>query len=242
MLLLAVAAFAPVVWAAGGSRPAKDADDGPEKVVRLLVMGDFNRDGIIDRAEAFAAVGDPLHGKLEVSLGRMDGTFQEATSKVAIGTKPQSIAVGDFNGDGSPDVIVGDGNGELTLFAGDGTGNVAAAGKVGRFQSVVSIAVADFNHDGIADLAVSDPPAGSVTVLLGAGDGSFHGGGSFPLRTMGTSPHVSVADLMATDFLTWQWFTTMRREIRSMCCRGMGRATLRRHLSWAGFVIRMRIV
>ena len=201
ILILALAVFAPaVVWAAGSSGSTGDADDRQEKAAHLVVMGDFNRDGIVDRAEAFAPVEGRAHGELVVSLGRADGTFQEPASRAELGAKPQTIAAGDFNRDGSPDVIVGDGGGDLVLFAGDGLGNLAVAGHIGRFQSVVSIAVADFNHDGIADVAVSDARASSVTVLLGVGDGSFHGGGSFPLRMMGTSPHVSVSDFNGDGF------------------------------------------
>src|SRR5262249_43903355 len=37
----------------------------------------------------------------------------------------------------------------------------------------VSIAVRDFNQDGLADLAVANSSSGSVSVLLGNGDGSF---------------------------------------------------------------------
>jgi len=35
------------------------------------------------------------------------------------------------------------------------------------------VAVADFNGDGIADLAVADKATGTVSILLGYGDGSF---------------------------------------------------------------------
>jgi hypothetical protein len=67
-------------------------------------------------------------------------------------------------------------------------------GDVARLESVVSIAVADFNHDGVLDMAVSDWRASSVTVLLGAGNGSFQRGWSFPLRMPGTVAQVAAAD------------------------------------------------
>jgi hypothetical protein len=54
--------------------------------------------------------------------------------------------------------------------------------------------VADFNHDGILDMAVSDWHAGTVVVLLGAGNGSFRSEWSFPLRMPGTTPHIAAAD------------------------------------------------
>jgi hypothetical protein len=75
------------------------------------------------------------------------------------------------------------------------------AGEVAHLDSVVSIAVADFNHDGLPDLAVTDWRASSVTVLLGAGNGSFRRVWSFPLRMPGTTPHVAVADFNGDGIL-----------------------------------------
>ena len=100
----------------------------------------------------------------------------------------------DFNRDGIQDVVVGDDDGSLRLFLGDGTGNLTPAGDVGHLDSVVSIAVADFNRDGIPDMAVSDWRGSMVTVLLGAGNGSFQRGWSFPLRMPGTVPRITAAD------------------------------------------------
>jgi hypothetical protein len=42
-----------------------------------------------------------------VLLGNGDGTFQTAQTSAA-GTAPYSVAVGDFNGDGKPDLAVAD--------------------------------------------------------------------------------------------------------------------------------------
>ena len=110
------------------------------------------------------------------------------------GHDPRAIVLGDFNGDGNPDLIVGDGDGSLIEFLGDGTGQLVPFGEIAHFGSVVSIAMGDFNHDGRLDLAVSDPRAGSVTVLLGAGNGSFQQAWSFSLPMRGIDFHVAAAD------------------------------------------------
>jgi WD40 repeat protein len=176
----------------GGS---SQSDDDVEKTSSRVVMADFNRDGILDRAEATSSPADhSVAGFLTIWLGQSGGTFREISSKSVLGHTPQSIVSGDFNRDGIPDLIVGDASGALTLFVGDGSGNVTAAGEIGHLDSVVSIAVADFNHDGISDIAVSDSRGSSVVVLLDDGSGSFRSSSSIPLRMMGTKPHVAVAD------------------------------------------------
>jgi hypothetical protein len=211
-IVFVLAVFAPArVWAAGsggvsvavsgaasgaaGAAGAASDDDDDDAAPPLMVMADFNRDGIADIAEITVPAGEHSGpGVLTVSLGQADGTFKETATSAALGRAPRSIVAGDFNRDGNSDVIVGDDDGSLKLFLGDGTGKLAAAGDAARLDSVVSIAVADFNRDGILDMVVSDWRKSAVTVLMGVGDGTFRMEVSFPLRMEGTTPHVSVAD------------------------------------------------
>jgi hypothetical protein len=210
-LILAVFAVAPAVMRASNSGAlgsgalcsdesaancANEASkDTPDEASRLIVTGDFNRDGIADMAEVVWP--DCKHtgaGFLSVSLGQRDGTFKHVASNPAVGHDPQAMVVGDFNGDGNPDLIVGDGDGSLTEFRGDGTGKLVPVGAIARFSSIASIAMSDFNHDGILDLAVSDPSSSSVTILLGSGNGSFQHAWSFPLPMKGIAFRVAAAD------------------------------------------------
>lgn len=189
--VFALAAFGPAcAWAAGGASPS---EDGPDEVSQLTVTADFNRDGIADIAQAVVSDGSGA-GVLTVSLGRADGTFLKTESEAVLGHAPRAMVTADFNQDGIPDVIVGDDDGSLKLFLGDGKGNLVPAGEVAHLDSVVSIAVADFNHDGIPDIAVSDWRRSAVAVFLGTGKGSFEGGWPLPLRMPGTVPHISAAD------------------------------------------------
>src|SRR6516164_7642298 len=90
-----------------------------------------------------------------------------APLSVAVGTGPESVAVGDFDGDGTLDLAVGTSQG-LSVLLGNGDGTFrAAVNYVGSgFGSVV---VGDFDRDGILDLAGLSGPG--VSVLLGNGDG-----------------------------------------------------------------------
>jgi hypothetical protein len=173
---------------------ASDSDDS-DGAPPLVVTADFNHDGIADMAQVTQPEGGASGPRtLTVLLGRPDGSFQSSESSLPLGRDPQAIAVGDFNGDGNPDAIVGDGDGSLIEFLGDGKGKLVANGDITRLSSVVSIAVGDFNHDGMLDLAVSDSRANTVTVLAGDGKGSFRLAWSFRLPMQGRAFRLAAAD------------------------------------------------
>lgn len=154
--------------------PANPLDDDADAPAPLIVMADFNLDGIPDMAQVLPAGQSSSSPRvLTVLLGRKDGSFSEPVSAPKLGHDPKAIVGGDFNGDGNPDVIVGDSDGTLTEFLGDGKGNLVSAGEIAHLGSITSIAVGDFNHDGIPDMAISDFRRSSITVLVGSRDGSF---------------------------------------------------------------------
>jgi hypothetical protein len=96
------------------------------------------------------------------------------TSELAAGSGPDSVAVGDFNGDGKLDLAVANsGSNDVSVLLGNGDGTFQTALHSSVGVSPVSVAVGDFNGDGKLDLVVVNNGSNDVSVLLGNGDGTF---------------------------------------------------------------------
>jgi hypothetical protein len=141
---------------------------------RSLWLGDFNGDGKTDLLVLNA--GD---GTITLLFGRGDGTFRAAATPLVLPVAV-AIAVADFNHDGKADIAYisgADWNGVgvgVWLGNGDGTFQQSAYSNFGRPQE---IALGDLNADGNMDIAVTNYTSpgypGSISVLLGKGDGTF---------------------------------------------------------------------
>ena len=105
---------------------------------------------------------------VDVLLGNGDGTFQpEAIYPTS--AAPISLAVGDINGDGKPDLVTASYYGTVvSVLLGNGDGTFQLPANYNAGSSPRSVVVADFNGDGKADLAVANHSSGNVSVLLGA--------------------------------------------------------------------------
>jgi FG-GAP-like repeat/FG-GAP repeat len=121
------------------------------------------------------------------SLGVVDAVWAQAEvsfirSDVGVGSRPESVTVGDFNGDGRLDLAtVNSGTDTVAILLGLGDGTFQAPQDFGvPREGPGSITVGHFNGDGRPDLATANSfPFDSVSILLGRGDGTLQDAESF---------------------------------------------------------------
>jgi hypothetical protein len=112
-----------------------------------------------------------------------------------LGPSPNSVAVGDFNGDGIPDLAVADGSASVSILLGNGNGSFRAGATYQLMHAPTSIAVGDFNRDGKLDLVTANKDA-TFSVFLGNGDGTFNIA-TYNDNLQNPAPaHVAVADFV----------------------------------------------
>jgi hypothetical protein len=147
------------------------------KQPEFLAVGDLNGDGKLDLAIANVdeGFGD---GSVSVLFGNGDGTFQPAVTLATNALEAAGIAIGDFNGDSKPDIVVANfGNVSVTVFLGNGAGSfqtgITSPVDNAFATEPFSLATGDFNGDGKLDVAVVSFSLKDVALLPGLGNGSF---------------------------------------------------------------------
>ncbi len=157
--------FGPQQTFATGSHPASAA------------VGDFNGDGkpdlVVANGGTFQNPGATVSVLLNTTLAGATTPAFAPQQTFTTGSYPRSVAVGDFNGDGKPDLAVASSSGVSVLLNTTPVGATAPSFApqqtfaTGSFAE--SVAVGDFNGDGKPDLAITNnygPYIGSVAVLL----------------------------------------------------------------------------
>lgn len=155
------------------------------------LVADINGDGNLDLVFADSGCGiqrqascsnppsgiQPPPGTISVLLGLGNGNFVGTAN---YGIPSSSITSADFNGDGKLDLATINDSASAAILLGNGDGTFLPAVAYATGAVSVSIAAADLRNNGIQDLVAANPnctntscPPGSVSVLLGNGNGTF---------------------------------------------------------------------
>ena len=143
-----------------------------------LAVADLNVDGRVD-----LVVSDADSPQFYVLLGDGRGGFTRSGTYATTGTV--SLAIGDVNRDGVPDVITTSDDprtflGDVSVYLGRGDGTFTVQGQNTVDVEPVAPNIGDFDGDGLLDVATASYTDGTLTLQFGNGSGTFEGTARYP--------------------------------------------------------------
>lgn len=184
VVLATCAAAAPQsIFSSGVASPLSA---GPSDALPILVLADVGSwtgppgpDGKLDLITADQS------GVATLWYGNGDGTFKNSNGGIRLGRTPTALALGDFDNDGHPDLVITDTSGNLVFLQGlvDFPNFGPPGPPVAAGTGPVAVAAIDVNHDDNLDAIVLDNTVSgaAVTILLGDGHGGFTAGNTVGL-------------------------------------------------------------
>ncbi|CAF4839652.1 unnamed protein product [Rotaria sp. Silwood1] len=158
-----------------------------------MVIGDFNKDNILD-----VVVANPASSNIVVLHGSGNGSFtSQETYSTGFDSTPISIVVGDFNNDNQLDLAtVNNGTNSVAVFLRYVVKSFAnqTSYSLGAQSFPTFITLGDFNNDNQLDIVVAISNTNSVGILIGYINGTFAAQMTFSTGSYSDPRWINVAD------------------------------------------------
>ncbi|CAF3234253.1 unnamed protein product, partial [Rotaria sp. Silwood2] len=170
---------------------------GDKSHPRMIISGDLNNDNILD-----IAVANTGNDNIGMLIGYGNGSFRSIqTYSTGSGSKPYTLAIGDFNNDNRIDFAVANyGVGNVGVFLGFDIGAYTALPVLVLYstsseKNLQYLAIADFNNDNRSDIVFVERYTNIVGIILQYSNGTFASPIIYSTGSLSSPRWVTVGDV-----------------------------------------------
>jgi hypothetical protein len=159
-----------------------------------VAVQDFDKDGRLD-----IAVANYKKNNICILFGFGNGSFMNCkTYPTGPYSVPNSIVIGDIDGDKNYDIVVTNSNtSEIGIFFGyrNGTFGVLKTYGTGYGSGPSFASIADLNRDNLTDIVIANTGINTVVIFYGTGNRTFSKSESYPFNYNYRPTSVVIGDL-----------------------------------------------